>query len=903
MAEDRNDEDLSVVAWKVGVTYEVFGGKRRGSATGQSESNAIRRLLNRDRQIGAVRKVEALKDISFVARRGESIGIIGHNGSGKSTLLRAIAGLVPPTDGHVWLSGQPSLLGVNAVLLPKLSGERNVYIGGQALGLTIEQIDERFDDIVALADIGDAIDRPMSTYSSGQGARLRFAISTAARPEILMIDEALATGDAAFRERSKDKMAEMLDNAGTLFLVSHSNATIVNMCKRALWIDHGRLVMDGPSDEVIDSYARGKVPRKRTTATAPVPAGSPPRALPIPDEPEAPLIQAIVWGRTCPLFESANDEKLDEPATAAPDLLSSIVSGGVVNLMVSPGETAEDDRELLRSAGVTDFMIQAETSDEPLAVAIPRVLQGLALPPERVLLVDSDPGTLSAVAMTVPGIQVLDAAEPDSRGYLERFARRIEGTAPNLTDSFQVNVLGRNAAGWASPDGNPHNLQFTVLEDLQALHLADELDHLVNTASKLNYTSSRFAAGQGRRMIGDLRRNRVFVVVAWDDFGMHGVVGLVTMRRGRSSLEDFVFADRMRGTGLVDAVVEHMRDRFRLTRTEFPVEPADVDAEPRLPREVRALLVENGLGASESPDLRIFAGLDSASVALATGMESLFAADRAAFQSLRASVAGDFKPGARVLGYWAGRDYDDGVWGEGPAGLEEYRLAVEQFVQRCAGTRLLVALPQEEVVTPQDKLPTARLIEYNQIWRDALESVDGAEAMEIEPDESDAARISGAGTAAFALRLVQLTSGSSRLPVPPASPSPQHLELRGHFEGVGRLGAAPVDLPIAWEGVRARTWEIEVTASTEHLDRSGALIMIDATAPKAVRTGRDGVAPFSGTGAPLYRYLDTSLPRTVTRFVIEAKSPVTPTKLALRSWGGHDLGVVVDSVRIWTHRQ
>ncbi len=247
----------AVLAWHVNVTYQVYGTRKRGNATGQGDMLRLRRLTQRDRQIGQVHYVKAVRDISFAARQGEAIGIIGPNGSGKSTLLRALAGLLPPTSGRVWTKGQASLLGVNAVLLNQLSGERNVLIGGQALGLSVAEIRERYEEITALADIGEAIDRPMSTYSSGQGARLRFAISTAARPDILMIDEALATGDADFRKRSLAKLHEILAEASTVFLVSHSNETILEMCDRVLWIDHGYLVMDGPADEVVREYAKG----------------------------------------------------------------------------------------------------------------------------------------------------------------------------------------------------------------------------------------------------------------------------------------------------------------------------------------------------------------------------------------------------------------------------------------------------------------------------------------------------------------------------------------------------------------------------------------------------------------------------------------------------------------------
>jgi len=244
----------SLVVDDLYVTYRVFGGKKVGTASGVKPSR-LKRFLSRGRtHVGGLTYVEAVKGISFIARHGESIGIVGINGSGKSTLLRAIAGLIPPTKGSVFVAGDPSLLGVNAVLMGSLTGERNVMIGGLALGLSPDEVREKFDDIVDFSGIGDAVYLPMNTYSSGMGARLRFAISAAAVPDVLMIDEALATGDAAFRKRSKDRIDAIRDQAGTVFLVSHSLATIESICTRTLWIHEGRLVMDGPSAEVCAAY-------------------------------------------------------------------------------------------------------------------------------------------------------------------------------------------------------------------------------------------------------------------------------------------------------------------------------------------------------------------------------------------------------------------------------------------------------------------------------------------------------------------------------------------------------------------------------------------------------------------------------------------------------------------------
>ena len=239
---DAADPRPSVIASHVDIVFRVYA---KGTGGGGWRTRARR----------GVREVHAVKDVSFVANHGESIGIIGRNGSGKSTLLRAVAGLVPPTSGEVWADGTPSLLGVNAVLVKQLSGARNIYLGAQALGLAKAEVDALFDEIVDFSGIGEAIHLPMSTYSSGMAARLRFAISTAAVPSVLVIDEALATGDAHFRARSQERIEQLRGRAGTVFLVSHSAATIKTMCDRALWLDQGTLLMDGPVDEVVDAYS------------------------------------------------------------------------------------------------------------------------------------------------------------------------------------------------------------------------------------------------------------------------------------------------------------------------------------------------------------------------------------------------------------------------------------------------------------------------------------------------------------------------------------------------------------------------------------------------------------------------------------------------------------------------
>ncbi|MGW2839757.1 ABC transporter ATP-binding protein [Streptomyces sp. NPDC001493] len=254
MADTTEEREPTVVVDDVHITYKVNGAKGgRGSAT-----SALSRIVTR-RESPGVREVHAVKGVSFAAYKGEAIGLIGSNGSGKSTLLKAIAGLLPATKGKVHTQGQPSLLGVNAALMSDLTGERNVVLGGLAMGMSRQEIRERYDDIVSFSGInekGDFITLPMRTYSSGMGARLRFSIAAAKSHDVLLIDEALSTGDAKFQNRSKDRIKELRKEAGTVFLVSHSNRSILETCDRAIWLEAGVLRMDGPAEDVVAAYER-----------------------------------------------------------------------------------------------------------------------------------------------------------------------------------------------------------------------------------------------------------------------------------------------------------------------------------------------------------------------------------------------------------------------------------------------------------------------------------------------------------------------------------------------------------------------------------------------------------------------------------------------------------------------
>jgi teichoic acid transport system ATP-binding protein len=234
---------LSIQVRDLVVDYEIFEDRRA----------AIRqRLLTRT---GSGRSfVHALRGVSFDVHEGESVGVIGSNGSGKSTMLAAIAGLLPITSGEVLVSDEPKLLGVGATLLPRVTGWRNIRLGCLALGMSAEEVEAKIGEIVEFTQLGEAIHRPLRTYSSGMRARLHFAIATSVQPKILLIDEALAVGDRAFRRRSAARIEQLLSAAGTLMLVSHSLPEIAKQCERVLWVEQGELRADGDPDTIIEEY-------------------------------------------------------------------------------------------------------------------------------------------------------------------------------------------------------------------------------------------------------------------------------------------------------------------------------------------------------------------------------------------------------------------------------------------------------------------------------------------------------------------------------------------------------------------------------------------------------------------------------------------------------------------------
>jgi len=205
--------------------------------------------------IREVPTIEALSGVSLSLAEGERLGIIGPNGAGKSTLLKVMAGLLPPTRGRVHSEGRVSCMFELATGFEmNSSGWDNIYLRGLLLGATPAQIKDKEPEIAEFCDLGKFLDLPVRCYSSGMFARLAFAINTAFDPQILLIDEVIAAGDEKFRAKANNRLKELMDRAGMIVLVSHSLGTICDLCSRTLWLDMGKIVMDGDSDAVVAAY-------------------------------------------------------------------------------------------------------------------------------------------------------------------------------------------------------------------------------------------------------------------------------------------------------------------------------------------------------------------------------------------------------------------------------------------------------------------------------------------------------------------------------------------------------------------------------------------------------------------------------------------------------------------------
>lgn len=197
----------------------------------------------------------ALDDVSFSVEKGDVIGIVGRNGAGKSTLLKVVSGIQKPASGNVELGGRVvPMLELGAGFDFELSGRENIYLNGAVLGYTKEFLDEKYDDILAFSELGDFIEMPVRNYSSGMIARLAFSIASMINPEILIVDEVLSVGDENFQKKSRDRMVELMTGGSTVLFVSHNIQQVKDICNKAVWLRHGKVVMAGEAETVCDQY-------------------------------------------------------------------------------------------------------------------------------------------------------------------------------------------------------------------------------------------------------------------------------------------------------------------------------------------------------------------------------------------------------------------------------------------------------------------------------------------------------------------------------------------------------------------------------------------------------------------------------------------------------------------------
>jgi len=239
-----------------------------------SQFTRFRRLLAGNPSPGD--GIWALRDVSFSVARGEAFGIIGANGSGKSTLLQVIAGILRPTSGSVEMNGRLSaLLELGSGFSPEFTGRSNVYLNGSILGLSKEEIDDRFETIERFAQIGDFIDQPVKTYSTGMVLRLAFAVVAHVDPEILIVDEALAVGDIAFHQRCMRRIHDLRARGTTILFVSHATTDVKALCERCVWLTNGTVERIGEADDVVGKYLIATAKRELAHEPAPRPASSP----------------------------------------------------------------------------------------------------------------------------------------------------------------------------------------------------------------------------------------------------------------------------------------------------------------------------------------------------------------------------------------------------------------------------------------------------------------------------------------------------------------------------------------------------------------------------------------------------------------------------------------------------
>lgn len=264
-----------IIVENLGKEYRLGTQGAAYSTLRETLTNAMlwRRPSTRKNGNASPEKIWALRDVSFKVQPGEVVGIIGRNGAGKSTLLKILSRVTEPTLGRVRLFGRVgSLLEVGTGFHPELTGRENIFLNGSILGMSRKEISRRFDEIVAFAEVERFVDTPVKRFSSGMYLRLAFAVAAHLEPEILIVDEVLAVGDAAFQQRCLGRMREVATEGRTVLFVSHNMGAISRLCERCLLLDQGRLVSSGPTTQVVQAYMSGGMAHRAEYTQPPNPA-------------------------------------------------------------------------------------------------------------------------------------------------------------------------------------------------------------------------------------------------------------------------------------------------------------------------------------------------------------------------------------------------------------------------------------------------------------------------------------------------------------------------------------------------------------------------------------------------------------------------------------------------------
>ena len=242
---EKDNYQYSIICENVHKTFNVYLDKSN------TLKESLLSLFKRNRK----EKRVVLDDVDLKIKKGECVALIGTNGSGKSTLLKLMTKIIYPNSGKIITRGKlTSLLELGAGFHPDFSGRENIYFNASIFGLTKKQIDERIDDIIEFSELGDFIDNPVRTYSSGMYMRLAFSVAINVDAEILLVDEILSVGDQHFQEKCLNKMKELRDSGKTMVFVTHSMPQVKNLCNRAVWLCNGKIKMDGNTTEVVDAY-------------------------------------------------------------------------------------------------------------------------------------------------------------------------------------------------------------------------------------------------------------------------------------------------------------------------------------------------------------------------------------------------------------------------------------------------------------------------------------------------------------------------------------------------------------------------------------------------------------------------------------------------------------------------